>query len=63
MKVINCVLMDNVSVADGSHIQNCVICSGAVIQERATLKDCQVCGFAAYYVHVCTKVYVPTIPG
>lgn len=42
VKVINCVLMDNVSIADGSHIQNCVICSGAVIQERATLKDCQV---------------------
>lgn len=42
VKVINCVLMDNVTVGDGSHIQNCVVCSGAVIQERATLKDCQV---------------------
>ena len=42
VKVINCVLMDGVVVADGSHIQNCVVCSGAVVQERATLKDCQV---------------------
>jgi hypothetical protein len=49
VKVINCVLMDNVSVAEGSHIQNCVICSGAVIQERATLKDCQV---GELYTHV-----------
>lgn len=65
VKVINCVMMDNVSVADGSHIQNCVICSGAVIQERATLKDCQVCGVVCciYYIHVYTKVSVPAIPG
>jgi translation initiation factor eIF-2B subunit gamma len=42
VKVINCVMMDDVSVGDGSHLQNCVICRGAVVQERATLKDCQV---------------------
>lgn len=42
MKVINCVLMDNVTVGDGSHIQNSIICSSAAVQERCTLKDCQV---------------------
>lgn len=51
VKVINCVLMDDVAVGDGSHIQNCVICAGAVVQERATLKDCQV-----RYMYVCTYV-------
>jgi NDP-sugar pyrophosphorylase family protein len=42
VKVINCVLMDNISIADGSHIQNSIICSGAIVQERCSLKDCQV---------------------
>jgi len=42
VKVINCVIMDDVTVGDGCHIQNCIICSGAVVQERCSLKDCQV---------------------
>jgi ADP-glucose pyrophosphorylase len=42
VKVINCVLMDNISIGDGSHIQNSIICSGAAVQERCSLKDCQV---------------------
>lgn len=42
VKLISCVLMDGVSIADGSHVQNSIICSGAAVQERCTLKDCQV---------------------
>lgn len=42
VKVINCVLMDGVTVADGCHIQNSILCNGATVQERCTLKDCQV---------------------
>lgn len=41
-KIINSVLLDNVTVGEGCHLQNSVICSGATLCDRVTLKDCQV---------------------
>lgn len=41
-QVVNSVVMNHVSIADGCTIQNSVICSNVQLQERVVLKDCQV---------------------
>ena len=42
VKIVNSVIMDDTTIADGSHIQNCVLCKGVVVGERCALKDCNV---------------------
>lgn len=41
-QVVNSVVMNHVTIADGCTIQNSVICSNVQLQERVVLKDCQV---------------------
>ncbi|XP_004363534.2 eukaryotic translation initiation factor 2B [Capsaspora owczarzaki ATCC 30864] len=42
VKLVNCLLMDNVTVQDGCNLQSVVVCTNAVIQAGCTLRDCQV---------------------
>lgn len=42
VKIMNSVLMNYVTVEDGSVIQGCIISSNVHLQERANLRDCQV---------------------
>lgn len=42
MQVINSVLMANVHIADGAHIQSSILCDGVRVNEAAILRDCQV---------------------
>lgn len=42
-QVINSVLMANVRVADGAHVQASILCDGVRVAEHAILRDCQVC--------------------
>lgn len=42
MQVINSVIMDDVVIAEGCHIQNSVIATGAQLQERVNMRDCHI---------------------
>lgn len=42
VQIVNSVVMNHVSIADGCSIQGSIICSNVQLQERAALKDCQV---------------------
>lgn len=41
-QLINSVVMDDVTVEDGCHIQNSVLCAGSVVHAGGSLKDCTV---------------------
>jgi NDP-sugar pyrophosphorylase family protein len=41
-QVINSVLMANVRIADGAHVQASILCDGVRVAEHAILRDCQV---------------------
>ncbi len=42
VQVINSVLMANVHVADGAHIQGSILCDGVRVHAHSILRDCQV---------------------
>ncbi|KAA6423077.1 MAG: hypothetical protein FRX49_07065 [Trebouxia sp. A1-2] len=42
VKIVSSIVMDDVIVEEGSHIQNSIICSGSHVQARCSVRDCKV---------------------
>lgn len=42
VKIVSSIVMDDVIVEEGSHIQNSIICSGSHLQARCSVRDCKV---------------------
>ncbi|KAL3137832.1 hypothetical protein ABBQ38_005086 [Trebouxia sp. C0009 RCD-2024] len=42
VKIVSSIVMDNVIVEDGSHIQNSIVCSESHLQAQCSVRDCKV---------------------
>lgn len=42
VKIVSSIVMDDVIVEEGSHIQNSIICSGSHLQAQCSVRDCKV---------------------
>lgn len=42
VKIVSSIVMDDVIVEEGSHIQNSIICSGSHVQAQCSVRDCKV---------------------